>query len=1517
MKSKKERNERMREIIKKNTHRKGKRIVAGVIAVVLAVMAAIPLNFPVIEVNAEDIEGKVKNSVEIVGGNMEGLEYIEWRMDESGENEEYTPTTIEKNLPAEATSMELGEERISKITVHYKPEDGYILESVIKDGEELEENAYSQEEGVITYEAGEENSIGAIKLVCIPKELEVSNLSLERGKDTQGNFTKSVRLSWDIPEIPEESVYSLEDYRFIIKKEVNETETIVLNKEYEALENVFIDTYEDRTENVLSTNATYTVSVVAQKAYQAEPDNPFYGEGEKADWKALYDLQLSVNGDGKIKIGDEEYVSSDTPYIIYNIPSVAEAEINLKMTITPGKKQGVKSCLVDESEEKGNINDNTYEKRLEQDGVIEISFAPLADIPFISTSGDTYTKIGENGKVEITSAEDVDRTYYRYEELEKSEEQFQWTAFPNSFEGASKTEEISAEELFKTKNYAIVQAYSTQEEHADSNVVEQYYYREPEEPARMAVSFENEYTLGQWTSNCVTLNYKNESEREYAGLQIGYATNDRETMKWQDMNLSEDEDIYSFGFTQSGEYKIALRFKMADPNHPGEFVYGENLLLEEKVKIDLNTPSLVVSGYTNGAWTAEDVNMKLQNEANQISGTQYQYAVSDSQVPGGSNTLEWKECKNGNQVNISCEEDKSLVKYIYMKAVSNAGKESEIASYVVRIDKDKPDAPAISFSKIDGENGWYKTLPKIVLKQSQQNAGSPTSTYYKIYKEGQDPNTVPEILFDGRTQPSVSEDGKYILVCYAKDEAGNSSKVVEQQLKVDTKAPNGPSIEFKTENDSALAHIINFITFGYFCNERVVAVIQSSDSMSQLKEYVVWYTQNGKESEKSIIRGEKAEVELPENFKGTVSVYAVDNAGNQSEISVSNGIVYESTQSEINISIDVDNKKWQNKDMNFHVVTQDEQSGLRNVEYILNGKTVYQNDFTDNSHTDLVYMDQRDIHITEEAAISAGYTLQVKVTDNAGNQSEKSEVVYFDKTAPVISFSGIENGIYSNDTENLTVKVDEQIYDLNNVTVSATRTIDGVTSDYGMEAFVSDSVNSKKNYAFSEDGMYVVTVNAVDAAGNVAVPQQISFTIDKTAPKIEITGPQNDSYHASDVPVEVNVEESFFETNTVTINVTKTLDGQTSNVEFGNWNNQGKSSSLSRSFGEDGSYQVEVQAEDAAGNQAVTQQLAFTVDKTEPEVSINGAADYLITGNTITLSYDVVESYFDTNNVSIQVQKEDTEGNITDINVGSWVNSGKESSLSYELKEDGIYTSVITAVDKAGNESTARKTVTVDTSDPIIKHVDEINGRYYQVFQLPYELSEMINDLTVPTISMYLNSDEYDGVSEVTEEGKYVFKMDVSDEVGHKAVAQAEFIVDNTDPKVIFNGIEDGMKSERDITWSVSLADAKDTMKEVLVDGEKKVFDAEKNVYQETLRQKGKHTIEVSAEDLAGNTTKKVISVEIAEESVIASWSANKPLMVGSIAAVAGVAGVGAGYATGFFGKGAGKRIFRKRIIKK
>lgn len=1515
----------MRELLKK-VRKKGKRIVAGVIAAVLAVMMAIPMDFPVMKTNAEGTEeeteeGNPGNFVEIVGGKLESLQYTKWReieLENKEKKKEFEEAEEEFENPI--TSWDFEENRVSKITVQYEMNHGYFLESVEQDGIVLGEDQYNQEEeGILTYDAGEKYDIGHITLHCIPKELQISNLSIERANDTQGVPTSTVNLSWCVQNIPEGSDYSLDDYRLIIRKTEGDVTQTIFNDKYPTTEDeatgekVPVCNYEDKGSNAdaAATTANYTVSVIATKAYEKDSEHPFYGEGTSVNWKAVYDVELSVTGKGKVKIGDSEYGSSDIPYNIYNIPSVKEDETNLDITVTPEAKYGVSSLLVNGEEQKLEIKNNVYVGRIEKNSKIAITFQPLAAQPAVTTSKDTYTEIAENGTVEITSAKEVEKTSYRYEKLETPEKQPKWEAFSNSFEGASQTVAIPAQELFGTENYALVRAYSTQEEHADSNVVEQYYYRTPETPAFTAVSFSNGYTLGQWSSNYVILNYKNESEREYGGLQLGYVVNGQGEMKWQDMNQSEGN--YSFGFTQSGEYSIALRFKMADPNHPGEFVYGEELPLVEKVKIDLDTPSLVVSGYTNGAWSTDDVNMNLQNKTNQISGTKYQYAVSDSQIPAESGTLAWKECKNGNQVNISCDEDKSLVKYVYMKAISNAGKESEIASYVVKIDKEDPEVPTVSFSKVDGENGWYKTLPKIVLEPSQQDAGSPIATYYKIYKEGQDPNTVPEVLFDGKTQPSVSADGKYIFVCYAKDEAGNASEVVEQQFKVDTGAPNGPSIEFKTENDSTLAHIINFITFGYFCNERVVAVVQSSDSMSQVKEYGVWYTQNGKDSEISIIQGEKAEVELPENFKGTVSAYAVDNAGHSSEVSVSDGIIYESTQAEITITADVDNKKWQNGNMNFHVITQDEQSGLRNVEYILNGKTVYQNDFTDNSHTDLVYMDQQDIQITEEAATSAGYMLQVKVTDNAGNQSEKSEVVYFDKTAPVISFSGIENGAYSNNTENLTVKVDEQIYDLDNVTVSATRTIDGVTSDYGMEEFVSDSMNAKKNYAFSEDGTYVVTVNAVDAAGNTAVPKQISFTIDKTAPKIEISGPQNDSYHASDVPVEVNVEESFFDTNTVTINVTKTLDGQTGNVDFGNWNNQGKNSSLSRSFSEDGTYQIEVQAKDAAGNQAAVQQLTFTVDKTAPEVSINGAGDYLITGNTITLSYDVVESYFDTNNVSIQVQKEDAEGNVTDINVGNWVNSGKESSLSYELKEDGIYTSVITAVDKAGNESTARKTVTVDTSDPIIRHVDEINGKYYQVFKLPYELSEMINDLTVPTISMYLNSDEYDGVSEVTEEGKYVFKMDVSDEVGHKAVAQAEFIVDNTEPKVIFNGVEDGMKSDRDIAWSVSLADGKDIMKEVLVDGEKKMFDTETNSYQETLSQKGTHTIEVSAEDLAGNTTRKVISVEISEEAVIASWSANKPLMIGGIAVVVGVAGVGAGYATGFFGKGARKRLLKRK----
>lgn len=1507
-----EREKKMRELFRQRISKKGKRIVAGIIAAILAIMMAIPMKFPAMEVKA----GETVNSIEIVGGKLERLDYtiVENKEGTSGE---YKYKDKEKIFTSGEQKWDFAGEKVIKVTAKITMNDGYFIESVKEDGTVLNSEQYTfKEDGTITYDTKDDSSIGNIKIICIPKELKVSELKVAREQDSSGVYNNNVVLSWKNPQIPSGSEYALNDYRLIIQKEVNGNKTTIYNGSYLDKCNETNGTFVDCEAGAHSTNATYTVSVVANKA--CEQDNTFTGVGSSIDWKAHYDVELVVNGDGKVKIADTEYANSVEPYILYNILEAENNETNLNMTITPGENQGVKSLLVNGTEEKLEIENNTYNMLVKQNGRVEITFAELTAAPSITTSGDKYTQIADNGEVQVTSAENVDETRYGYEALGTPQEQPRWknveNDFSKKFDGASQTDKISANDLFGTENYAILRAFSGKEGKADSNVAEQYYVRTPEMPATTGVSLDG-YTLGQWTASDVTLNYKNTSARKYAGLELGYL-DDQGNITWKEMGKTDNN--YGFTLSDTKEYKVYLRFKIEDPNNREPFIYGEPFELTDNVKIDKEQPGLTVSGYTSGTWVNEDVTLTLENNnVQQISGTNYQYAVYKDLVDVTSDTLDWQDCTSGNEVNISCEDGKVLIEYVYMKAVSGAGVESQVCVCEVKIDKENPDTPEVVADPIDGDNGWYMTLPEIRVEEVAKDTGSEIFTYYKMYDIHQPESSIVEMNLGENGQPEITQDGSYILEYYAKDEAGNISEIGKLQLDVDTGAPNSPSIEFRTENDSVLAHIINFITFGYFCNERVVAVIESTDSLSQVKEYGVWYTQDGEEGEVSILEGTTVEVELPENFKGTVSAYAVDYAGNQSGVSVSDGIVYESTQAEITITTDVDNSKWQNKDVSFHVITQDKQSGLQKVEYILNGKTVYENDFTDGSHNDVVYMDQQAIQATEEAVTSAGYTLLVKVTDNAGNKSEKSAVVYLDKTAPVIGFSGVENGAYSNNTETLNVKVDEQIYDLNHVTVSATRTIDGVTTPYDMEGFVSDSVNAKKSYAFSEDGNYVVTVNAVDAAGNTAAPKQISFTIDKTAPKIELTGPQNDSYHASDVPVEVKVEESFFDTDTVSISVTKTLDGQTGNVDFGNWSNQGKNSTLSRNFSEDGTYQIEVQAKDAAGNEAVAQQLTFTVDKTAPEVNINGAADYLITGNNITLSYDVVESYFDTDNVTIQMQKEDAAGNVTDVNVGSWVNSGKESTLTYVVKEEGIYTSVITAVDKAGNESTARKTVTVDTSDPIIKHVDEMNGKYYQVFKLPYELSEMVRDLTVPNVSMYLNSDEYDGVSEITDEGKYVFKMDVSDEVGHKAVAQAEFIVDNTEPKIIFSGIEDGAKYDKEVEWSISLKDAKDVMKEITVDGEKQEFDTEKNICQGTLKSKGTHTVQVKAEDLAGNITEKSINVTITEGTVLETWSDNKPLVVGGIVAVAGVTGVGAAYATGIVGKGAGKGLFKKKGMKK
>ena len=464
----------MLQQLKNKVHKKGKKILSGIIAAVLLVLATIPINFPTLEVNAENT---VKNCIEIIGGKINYVDYTKWIDQDDGSKKAGQGS---KDFTKNGTlKCEFVDESVSKITVNYEPTQGYFLESVKQDGNMLEDSKYSvDEDNVITYDAGDENDIGNITLRCIPKELSVSNLKVARINDNEGVPTSSVNLTWDKPTITETSGYSLDEYRLIVKRQVNGREDVIFNDKYPIVDNNVKCNIEDAgiMGDAASTTATYTVAIVADKAYQKGYDSSKI-EGSKVTWKAVYDMMLSVTGQGSVEItksGDSAattYNNLNTPCTIYNIPSVKDGT-NLSMKILTEAGCGVSSFLVNGNEEKGNIEAEEYNLNVNKNGNMAISFAPLAATPVITSSGATYTEIAENGEVEITSAENVESTYYAYKGLETAQKQGKWAQFDNNFKGEKQTVKVPAEQLFGNENYALLRAYSTQTGYADSKIAE-------------------------------------------------------------------------------------------------------------------------------------------------------------------------------------------------------------------------------------------------------------------------------------------------------------------------------------------------------------------------------------------------------------------------------------------------------------------------------------------------------------------------------------------------------------------------------------------------------------------------------------------------------------------------------------------------------------------------------------------------------------------------------------------------------------------------------------------------------------------------------------------------------------------------------------------------------------------------------------------------------------------------------------------------------------------------------------
>lgn len=424
------------------------------------------------------------------------------------------------------------------------------------------------------------------------------------------------------------------------------------------------------------------------------------------------------------------------------------------------------------------------------------------------------------------------------------------------------------------------------------------------------------------------------------------------------------------------------------------------------------------------------------------------------------------------------------------------------------------------------------------------------------------------------------------------------------------------------------------------------------------------------------------------------------------------------------------------------------------------------------------------------------YELDITSIDLAGNEDDFKPVTFtIDTTAPELAITGVDNnGYYKSDREVIMTSFDE-------LTLNETK-IDAVLEKVGDPEFVGNVTFSKKTsttaeakYTFKNDGVYHVTLNSTDDAGNTATEKNVTFTIDKTKPVINVTGVENDSRYAEDKNVQINVSDINLEDADVavikngkeyTIDPLEVKDG---------------AASTSHLFTLDGVYQLQISAKDKAGNQH-SSTIEFTIDKSVPEII------YSIENGT----------YFNDNQVNLTVSVEDYtpflpeitvlrkhNGETTEIPTGEWADEVVwlfTQRKTITLVDEGEYFVTVTATDYFGKESTKELAFTIDRTLPEISIAGIPNKGFVQ----------KNNQLIINVGDLHFNSDLLevkvngkvveDATWEETEagylftqtfevDGEYEIIVYAEDFAGNKAnEKQHIFTVDNIAPDIKIEGVK-------------------------------------------------------------------------------------------------------------------------------
>lgn len=307
---------------------------------------------------------------------------------------------------------------------------------------------------------------------------------------------------------------------------------------------------------------------------------------------------------------------------------------------------------------------------------------------------------------------------------------------------------------------------------------------------------------------------------------------------------------------------------------------------------------------------------------------------------------------------------------------------------------------------------------------------------------------------------------------------------------------------------------------------------------------------------------------------------------------------------------------------------------------------------------------------------------------------------------------------------------------------------------------------------------------------------------------------------------------------------------------------------INRASSHGNAVEVSVIAEDEAGNQSERVKGVY-IDSEAPKTRISGAEEYMITSQPLTVTYEIEEDNVLQEFVA-QTEWENVQGQQAVLPVAEWTDTGNGKCAVQNLTEDGRYRMQLGASDKAGYQSSRKMQVIIDKGNPVIRHVDELQGSYLKEFAWNYLQEELIQDFTTYTYEIRLDGRLYPMGETVTTEGRHHLEVTAKDAAGNEAAAGADFVIDHTKPQIVFSEVEDGKEYEEKRTFQVSLANPEDSIEQIQINGEAQKVNARRKTYEYTVDECKDYEVKVRAKDRAGNdVVKSILFKVIPKETVI------------------------------------------------